>query len=99
MTRSLELVADAIKEKLMFMRKLQVYHEVPVSYLDKYGLKAFSTRWVCTNKGDASNPFIRARLLAQEIKRLSELTPEDASSPLCGCEMFFPCRLYVTRIQ
>ena len=29
-----KLVADAIKEELMFMRKLQVYHEVPVSYLD-----------------------------------------------------------------
>ena len=30
-----KLVADAIKEELMFMRKLRVYHAVPVSYLDK----------------------------------------------------------------
>ena len=28
-----KLVADAIKEELMFMRKLQVYHEVSASYL------------------------------------------------------------------
>ena len=89
MTKSLELVAGAIKEKLMFMRKLQVYHEVPVSYLDKSGLKAFSTRWVCTKKGDAANPFIRARLLAQETKRVSELTPEDASSTFVDVKCSF----------
>ena len=34
-----KLGADAIKEELMFMRKLQVYHEVLVSYLDRSGLK------------------------------------------------------------
>ena len=74
------MVAVAIKEELMFMRRLQVYHEVPVSYLDKSGLKAFGTRWVYTNKGDAANPFVRARLVAQETKRVSELTPEHAIS-------------------
>ena len=51
-----------------------------MSYLDKSGLKAIDTLWGYTNKGDASNPFIRARLVAQESKRVSELTPEDASS-------------------
>ena len=56
--------------------KLQVYREVPVSYLDKSLLKAIGTRWVYTNKGDAANPFIRARLLAQATKKL---TPEGAS--------------------
>ena len=35
-----KLVADAIKEELTFMRNLQVYHEVPVSFLDKSGLKS-----------------------------------------------------------
>ena len=75
-----KLVADAIKEELMFMRKLRVYNEVPVSYLDKSRLKAIGTRWVYTNKGGAANPFIRARLVAQETTRVSELTPDDASS-------------------
>ena len=64
-----KLVADVFKEASKFMCKPQVYHEAPVSYLDKSGLKAVGRRWVCTNKGDAANPFIRARL-----------TPEDASS-------------------
>ena len=75
-----KLVADAIKEELMFMRKLQVFRELPASYLDESGLKAIGTRWVHTNKGDDANPFIRARLVAQETRRVSELTPEDASS-------------------
>ena len=43
-----KMVADPVKEELMFMCKLQVYHEVPVSYLDKAGLKAIGTRWVHT---------------------------------------------------
>ena len=46
-----------------------------MSYLDKSGLKVIGTRWVYTNKGDAADPLIRARLVAQETKR-----PEDASS-------------------
>ena len=75
-----KLVADAIKEELILVRNLRVYHEVLVSYLGKSGLKAIGTRWVYTNKGAAANPFIRARLLAQETKRVTEFTPEDASS-------------------
>ena len=39
-----KMLADAIKEELMFMRKLQVYHEVPASCLDKSGLKAIGNR-------------------------------------------------------
>ena len=61
----------------IFMRKLQVYRGVPASYLDRSGLETVGTRWVYSNKGDAANPFIRARLVAQETKRVSELTPED----------------------
>ena len=47
-------------------------------------MKAIGTRWVYTDKGDAANPFIRARLVAQETKRVSGLTPEDASSTIAG---------------
>ena len=68
------------KRSVLFMREVQVYHEVPVSCPDKSGLNAIRTQWVYTNEFGASNPFIRARLVAQETKRVSELTPEDASS-------------------
>ena len=63
-----KMVADAVKEELMFLRMLQVYHDVLVSYLDKSGLKAIGTRWIYTNKDDAANPFVRARLVPQETK-------------------------------
>ena len=46
----------------------------------KSGLKAIGTRWVYTNKGDAANPHVGARLVPQETKRVSELTREDANS-------------------
>ena len=67
-----KLMANNAKEELMFMRRLQVFLEVPASYGDKCGLKAFGTQWVWTNKGNTANPFIRARLPAQETKRVSE---------------------------
>ena len=75
-----KLVADAVKDELMFMRKLQVYHEVPASYRDKSGLKPIGTRWVYTNEGDAANPFVRTRLVPQETKRVSSMTAEDEST-------------------
>ena len=40
------LPLDAIKEKLMFMRKLRVYHVGPASFLDMSGLNAIGRRWV-----------------------------------------------------
>ena len=74
-----KMVADVVKEELTFMRGCQVYHEVPVSHPDMSGLKAMGTRCVHTDKGDAAHPFVRAPLVAQETKRVSELTPDDAS--------------------
>ena len=75
-----KMVADAVKEELMFMRRVQVYHEVPVSYLDSAELKAIGTGWIYANENDAAHPFVRARLVAQETKKVSELTPKDANS-------------------
>ena len=75
-----KLVADAVKDELMFMRKLEVYHEVTSSYRDTSGLQPIGTRWVYTNEGDAANPFVRTRLVPQETKRVSSMTAEDAST-------------------
>ena len=88
-----KLVADAIKEELMFMREIRVYHEVPV---DKSGLKTIGTRWVYANKGDA-NPFIRARLVALETKRVTELTPEHASSTFAGTHPLESLKVMLSR--
>ena len=62
------------------MRQLQVYKEVMESFLKENGLKAIGTRWVIVNKGDAKNPFIRARLVAQETKNVTTLNPEESAA-------------------
>ena len=69
------------------------------SYLDKSGLKAIGTRWVYTNKGDAAIPFIRARLVAQETKRVSELTPEDASSTFAATPPLESLKVMLSRFM
>ena len=74
-----KMVADSVKEELAFIRRLQVHLEVLRSYLGERGLKHSGTRWMYTNIADAANPFVQARLVAQENKRVSELTLEDAS--------------------
>ena len=73
------------------MRELQIYHEVLVSCLDKSGFKAIRKRWINTTKCAAANPFIRPRLAAQETKRVSELTTEDASSTFAATGVSSSC--------
>ena len=63
-----KMVADTVKAELMFMRRLQVHHEVPMSYRDKSGLKAIGTGWMFTTKGDAANPVARARWLHKKSR-------------------------------
>ena len=55
-----KMVADAIKEEWMFMRKLQVYHEVLVSDLDNSGLKPSLHDEATRTRVCAADPFIRA---------------------------------------
>ena len=75
-----KLVAAAVQEELDFMRQLKVYHEVPADFAAQNHLRPIGTRWIYTNKGDAKNPQIRALPVAQETKRNSDLTADDASS-------------------
>ena len=50
-----------------------------LEWCKQHGLTPVSTRWLYTNKGDLDVPEIRARLVAQETRRVSELSPEDAA--------------------
>ena len=46
------------------------YEKVPVAQcLAETGKKPIGTRWVDTNKGDATCPKVRSRLVAQELNR------------------------------
>ena len=73
-------MAAAVQEELDFMRQLKVYLEVPADFAAQNCLRPIGTRWIYTNMADAKNPQIRARLVAQETKRNSDLTADDASS-------------------
>ena len=75
-----KFVSAAVQEELDFMRQLKGYLEVPADFAAQNCLRPIGTRWIYTNMGDAKNPQIRARLVAQETKRNSDLTADDASS-------------------
>ncbi len=75
-----QLVREAVKEESLFMRELQVYHEASEDYVKTHSLKAIGTRWIYANKGDATRPVVRARLVAQETKRVSSLAADDSNN-------------------
>ena len=83
-------VGPTVEEE--FMRKLQVFHEV---------LELLGQVWIeghrNTNKGGASNPFIRVRLVSQETKRVSEMTPEDASSTFAATPLLESLEVMLSR--
>ena len=74
------LVEQAIREEIEYMRQLQVYEEVDAGFMKANNLKAIGTRWVIVNKGDAKNPSIRARSVAQETKNVTTLDPAESAS-------------------
>ena len=47
--------------------------------MKEQGLTPIGTRWVFTEKGDTEHPFIRARLVAQETKRTTNMDITDTS--------------------
>ena len=73
-----KLVEAAMIEEVKYMREMNVYREVTAQWVEEQGLRPVGTRWILVNKGDAKNPFVRARLVAQETKRV---TKEDPLSP------------------
>ena len=74
------LVREAMEEEIRYMRQLGVYEEVTKDWCVSEGLTPVGARWVLVNKGDIKNPVIRARLVAQETKRVSALDPSNPSA-------------------
>ena len=68
-------------EEVEAIRKIGVYRKVPIAQcVVETGKKPIGTRWVDTNKGDATNPKVRSRLVAQEIHR-SKMPELFAATP------------------
>ena len=75
------LVYAAKMEELRTIRQFGVYAKVPISECVKEtGKQPIGVTWVVVNKGDAANPDIRARLVAQEFK-FSDPERDDVFAP------------------
>ena len=59
-----QLVKDARKLEIEYVKKMGVYTKVPRSHAT--GKKVIKLRWIDVNKMDAANPLIRSRLVAKE---------------------------------
>ena len=67
------MVGHLVKGELEFMRSLQVYHRVPESHR-RASCVEIHRHNMDLHRGDAAHPHVRARLVGQETKRVSELT-------------------------
>ena len=84
-----KMVADAVKEELIFMRRLlHVHREFLVSHLDKSGLNAIETRWVTLQIHLSEHGWLH--------KRVSELTLEDASGAFAATPPPESCKVQTT---
>ena len=71
---------ETIRIEIEFMHKLGVYEEVSEEWVKERGLPIVGTRLLYTDKGDTRNTKIRARLVAQETKRVSQLGSENPAA-------------------
>ena len=72
------LAKKARQEEMEVFRAREVYEIVPRSSVPR-GKRVIGVRWVETNKGTATHPKVRSRLVAQEFARGK--TPEDMYAP------------------
>ncbi|CAK0795212.1 unnamed protein product [Prorocentrum cordatum] len=64
-----ELVKEARKKEIDWVRNVKLYDKVPRSEMESRGFKStVSTRWVDVNKGDKDNYNVRSRICGRELK-------------------------------
>ena len=79
---SSELCEEAMQLEIKYMKEMNVYTLCQHGAMKEQGLTPIGTRWVFTNKGDTEHPFVRARLVAQETKRTTNMDLTDTSMAL-----------------
>ena len=77
-----EKAIAARKLEMDFFRKMNVYTKVPRREAQDGGHKIITTRWLDVNKGDATNPDYRARLVGRELNTEARLDLFAATPPL-----------------
>ena len=81
-------VKRARKEEIDYVHKMLLYDKLPVEEcISMTGRSPISTRWIDINKGDASNPDYRLRLVAREMKTHKRNGSLAATHPLEALKM------------
>ena len=77
-----EWVEDAIFDELSYFNA-NVWRAVPLARaMQDPSAQLIGVRWVICNKGDAQNPEVRARLVAQEVSHSNDVSFYAATPPL-----------------
>ena len=76
------MVQTARQEEVAYIHKPNHYTKVPRSKALALKAKIISVRWLDINKGDATTPNYRSRLVAREIKRDVQTDLFAATPPL-----------------
>ena len=74
-----KLCEEAMQLEMKYMKEVNVYTLCEHGAIKEQGLTPIGTRRVFTNKGDTEHPVIRARLVAQETKRTTNMDLTDTS--------------------
>ena len=74
-------VRAARQEELAWVHKQGIYIKVPLTEAQQSGKPVITMKWIDRNKGDATHPNYRSRLVCREIKRASnaDFIPDYAS--------------------
>ena len=74
-----KLCEETMQLEIKYMKEMNVYTPCEHRAVKEQGLTPIGTRWVFTNNGDTEHPFIRARLVAQEMKRTTNMDLTNTS--------------------
>ena len=83
--------------EINYMKKMNVYTLCEHGAVKEQGLTPIGTRWVFTNMGDTEHPFIRARLVAQETKRTTNMDLTDTSMTFAATPLVEGFRFLLSR--
>ena len=76
-------VFSARKEEIEYVHKMKLYDKVPITECrQRTGKGPISVRWIDINKGDATSPNYRPRLVAREINTYKRSDLFAATPPL-----------------
>ena len=92
-----KLCEEAMQLEIKYMKEMNVYALCEHRAVKEQGLTPIGTRWVFTNKGDTEHPFIRARLVAQETQRTTNMDLTDTSMTLAATPLLEGFRFLLSR--